>query len=128
MEFLLKEIEQALDSGLYFIALQSTLSLPDICGTLQSSNGIATKNNYITWYDTYAKEPGRFAMSGEDCYYFRCSCLHKGTTQNPNSSYKRILFILPGSIPGVWHNNIIEGALNIDIKIFCSNIISSVRK
>ena len=127
MEFLLKEIEQALNSGMYFMALQSTLSLPDICGALQSSNGMATKSNYISWYDTYAKESSSNAISGEDCYYFRCSCLHQGTTQNPNSSYSRILFLVPNN-QIVAHNNIFNDALNIDINVFCSNILSAVRK
>lgn len=127
MEFLLKEIEQALNSGMYFMALQSTLSLPDICGALQSSNGIATKSNYISWYDTHAKESSSNSISGEDCYCFRCSCLHQGTTQNPNSSYSRILFLVPNN-QSIFHNNIINDALNIDINIFCSNIISAVRK
>ena len=127
MEFLLNEIEKALDSGLYFISLQSTLSLPDICGSLQSPDGKATKNNYITWYDTYAKESSTNAISGEDCYYFRCSCLHQGTTQNHNSSYKRIIFVAPGS-RSFFHNNIIVDALNIDLNTFCKNVIFSVRK
>lgn len=127
MEFLLKEIEQALNSGLYFIALQSTLTLPDICGALQSVDGIATRDDYITWYDTYAKESSRNAISGQDCYYFRCSCIHQGTSQNPRSSYKRILFLVPNDQLFL-HNNIIEDALNIDINIFCSNIIAAVRK
>lgn len=127
MEFLLKEIEYALNNGLYFMALQSTLTLPDICGALQSSDGMATKNDYITWYDTYAKESSSNAISGQDCYYFRCSCIHQGTSQNPRSSYKRIIFLIPNN-RFTMHNNIINDALNIDIKIFCSTVISAVRK
>lgn len=127
MEFLLKEIEQALDNGLYFVALQSALTLPDICGALQSPNGIAKKHKYIRWYNKYAKESDSNALSGEDCYYFRCSCVHQGSTQSSDSSYKRILFLIPSN-QLVMHNNIINDALNIDIKIFCTNIISSVRK
>ena len=127
MEFLLKEIELALENKLYFMALQSTLSLPDICGALQSSNGMANRKKYITWYNTYAKEPFDNAISGEDCYYFRCSCLHQGSTQNPNSSYKRIIFLIPNVFVSM-HNNILNDALNIDIKIFCTNVIKAVRK
>ena len=126
MEFFLKEIEQALDNGLYFMALQSALTLPDICGALQSSNGIAKKQKYVRWYNKYAKESDSNSLSGEDCYYFRCSCVHQGSTQSSDSSYKRILFLIPNS-QIVMHNNIIDDVLNIDIKIFCSNIISSVR-
>lgn len=127
MEFLLKEIEHALNNGLYFMALQSTLTLPDICGALQSSNGEANRDKYMTWYDTYAKESNSNAISGRDCYYFRCSCVHQGISQHSKSSYKRILFLVPNN-NYTMHNNIINDALNIDIKIFCSNMISSVRK
>lgn len=127
MEFLLREIEQALDAGLYFIALQSSLTLPDICAALISPNGRTNREKYIKWYDTYAKEASSFAISGTDCYCFRCSCVHQGSTQHSDSSYSRIVFIAPNSyIMG--HNNIINGALNIDINVFCRNIISSVRK
>ena len=58
MELILKEIERALDAKLYYLALQASLTLPDICGALQSDNGKATGDKYIAWYDTYAKEPG----------------------------------------------------------------------
>ncbi len=126
MEFFLKEIEEALNRGLYFIALQSTLSLPDICGALASSDGRASGPNYIKWYNTYAREKGPISISGEDCYYFRCSCLHQGTSQNPKSAYKRIFFLVPNNY-SFCHNNIFDDVLNIDINIFCKNIISAVR-
>lgn len=127
MELLLNEIEKALDVGLYFIALQASLTLPDICGALQSDDGKADKQKYINWYDTYAKEHGNCSISGDDCYYFRCSYVHQNSTQHPKSSYSRILFLAPIDKSIILHNNIMFGALNIDVNIFCRNIIKSVR-
>lgn len=63
MELILKEIERALDAKLYYLALQVSLTLPDICAALQSDDGRASKSKYIAWYDTYAKEPGNLSIS-----------------------------------------------------------------
>lgn len=46
MELILKEIERALDAKLYYLALQASLTLPDICGALQSDDGVAKKHIY----------------------------------------------------------------------------------
>lgn len=56
MHDLLEQIEKALECNLYYLALQSTLALPDICGALESENGQANRTKYINWYNTYAKE------------------------------------------------------------------------
>lgn len=126
MELFLKEIEGALDNGLYYLALQSSLTLPDICGALQSADGKATGKKYCDWYDTFAKEPCPLALNGNDCYYFRCSCLHQGSSRHVKSSYSRIMFLVPNKT--IIHNCILNNALCIDINHFCRNIIESVRK
>lgn len=118
MELILKEIERALDAKLYYLALQASLTLPDICGALQSDNGKATGDKYIDWYDTYAKEPGNLSISGKDCYYFRCSYVHQALTTHERSSYSRIIFLAPTCQGITMHNNVIKGALNIDVKRF----------
>lgn len=127
MEFFLNEIKEALDARLYYLALQAALTLPDICGALESSNGKAGKDKYISWFERYAKESGPIVLSGEDCYYFRCSCVHQFSTQHPKSTYKKLIFLIPGRSL-VAHNNIVNGALNIDVIKFCNNMISAVKK
>lgn len=128
MHDLLEQIEKALECNLYYLALQSTLALPDICGALESENGQANRTKYINWYNTYAKEDSENAISGDDCYKFRCSAIHQGSTEHSNSSYDRIMFIEPCINSICCHNNIINNALNIDLRIFCNNMISAVRK
>ena len=127
MEFFLREIEKALDGGLYYLALQASLTLPDICGALESKNGKADKAKYIAWFDRNAKENDPIAISGDDCYYFRCSCVHQFSTQHSKSTYSRILFLIPNGCL-IAHNNIVNGALNIDVIIFCQNMITAVRR
>lgn len=118
MELILKEIERALDAKLYYLALQASLTLPDICGALQSDDGVAKNYKYIAWYDTYAKEPGDLSISGKDCYHFRCSYVHQALTTHEKSSYSRIIFLAPTCQGITFHNNVIDGALNIDVKRF----------
>ena len=105
--------------------MQSTLTLPDICGTLESQNGEATKSKYFSWYNTYFK--GNVWLSDKDCYFFRCVNVHQAKTVHKNSKYSRILFIEPQTVPITMHNCIMNDALCIDVNIFCRDMISSVR-
>lgn len=125
MEELLKQIELALQAGLYWVALQSTLTIPDICGKIDYPN-IRVGKRYIKWYDTNVKQSSDF-MTGKDCYGYRCTIIHEGKSKPTNSKFNRIMFLEPNSqIQG--HNNIIDDALWIDINIFCNNIICACKK
>ena len=128
MEFLLTEIERALNAGLYYNALQSALTLPDICAALMSPNGKTKKEKYVQWYDTYAMEPGLNSLSGEDCYFLRCACLHQGQAQHEKSSHTKIIFQQPGNKNLQLHYVLIADALYIDLVLFCKNVVSAVRK
>ena len=57
MEELLSQIKKALESNLYLVALQSTLTLPDICSGLTNENGKSDRNDYIKWYADYQEKP-----------------------------------------------------------------------
>ncbi len=52
MEDLLKQIENSASNGNYLVALYVSLALPDICGALESDNGVATGNRYQQWFNT----------------------------------------------------------------------------
>ena len=131
MRSLLEQIERSLDQNLYYLALFAVLSLPDICGAVGSDNGEAERSKYIRWFNDYIKDKyisqNQAFLSGENCYYFRCSILHQGTSQHPKSDYSRILFLEPGASSNVFHCNIINNALNIDVSIFCKDIVEGVR-
>jgi hypothetical protein len=49
--------------------------------------------------------------------------LHQGRAQHPKMGYSRILFVEPGTTTNLFHNNILNDALNIDVSIFCNDIL-----
>lgn len=128
MRDILEQINKGLHSNLYYLSLFVTLSLPDICGAISSTNGQATSEKFEKWFDKYiAPKYGGF-LTGSDCYKFRCSLLHQGTTKHPKSNYTRILFLEPKTTNIVMHNNVLNDALNIDISIFCTDMIKGVEE
>src|SRR3990167_10578362 len=125
MKDFLEQIEAALNSNLYYVALFTALSIPDICGALESSDGFATDEKYKKWFDKHIAPKYNGFLTGEDCYYFRCSLLHQGSSYHPKSSYSRIIFVEPQATTNIFHNNILNNALNIDVRIFCKDIIET---
>jgi hypothetical protein len=124
MQDIIQQVRTVNKAGVYYVALFSALALPDICAALESANGEASKAKFIAWFDTHVAPKYNGVLDGESCYYFRCSMLHQGSTQHPRGRYSRIIFLEPGS-GMVFHRNIMNDALNIDVKIFCEDICSS---
>ena len=89
VDTLIQDIRKALENELYFVALNSALTLPDICGKAAFPEENSSKKRYILWYDKeigiYEKNPedkdNMPYLSGEVIYSLRCSLLHEG---NPN--------------------------------------------
>lgn len=46
---------------------------------------------------------------------------------NPSSNYSRILFIEPGTTTNVFHCNIMNDALNLDVGIFCTGMLNGAQ-
>jgi hypothetical protein len=127
MKEIIKQIRLANENGLYYVALLSSLTLPDICGAIESNNGISNREKYKKWFDKYIAPKYNGNFDGETCYYFRCSMLHQGTTQHHKNRYSKIIFVEPNE-NYYFHNNIINDALNIDVKTFCEDICCGVEK
>lgn len=126
MRDLITQIRESLQNPrLYYISLFTSLALPDICGAIGSTNGEASGQKYIDWYNEYVAHTCHF-LTGEDCYHFRCSLLHQGSTQHSTSSYKRIIFLEPAATNNVFHCNILNDALNLDVRIFCTDMVNGV--
>jgi len=128
MRDFLAQIKRGLDQNLYFLSLFSALAIPDICGAMGSENGEASAEKYKAWFDKYVSPKYNNFINGEDCYYFRCSLLHQGSSQHKKSNYKRVLFVEPTATTNIFHNNIMNDALNIDVRIFCDDLISGAGK
>jgi len=128
MRHLLEQIKKGLDNNLYYLSLFAALALPDICGAINSESGEANKDKYVQWFNKYVAGKYRGFLGGEDCYYFRCSLLHQGNSQHPRSNYSRVLFVEPTATTNVFHCNILNDALNIDVRIFCNDIVEGVEE
>jgi len=128
MKNLLGQIKKGLDNNLYYLSLFAVLSIPDICGAIDSENGEASKDKYVQWFNKYVARKYTGFLDGEDCYYFRCSLLHQGSSQHPKSNYSRVLFVEPTATTNVFHCNILNDAFNIDVRIFCNDIVECVKE
>lgn len=128
MRDLLFQIKKGLFSNLYYLSFLGALVIPDICGAVDSENGQASKEGYVNWFDKYVAPGYQGFLTGEDCYYFRCSFLHQEVLLGPKSQFARILFVERAAIDSVLHCNLIEGAIHIDIRVFCQDIIRGVEK
>lgn len=134
MESLLMQILIAVKGQQYFIALFPTLTLPDICGAIDAVDGRATGARYMAWFDKYVGHKYRDAdgeptLTGEVCYYYRCSLLHQGRSAHPKSKFTRVIFVPSKTVTG-WsvHNNVLVGVLQIDIEQFCLDVSDGVKQ
>lgn len=128
MQDLIQQIRDANRGGLYYVALFSALALPDICAALESSDGQATGAKFSAWFDAHVAPRYNGSLDGKTCYNFRCSMLHQGSTQHPSGRYSRVIFVEPGVSGLVLHNNIMNDAFNIDVRIFCEDICAGVAR
>ncbi len=122
------QIKKGLETNLYFLSLFPTLVIPDICGALESENGEASPEKYKSWFNKYVARKYNGFLDGEDCYFFRCSLLHQGSSQHPKSTYSRVIFVEPSATKSILHNNVLNDALNIDVRIFCNDLIAGAEK
>ena len=146
MQMLLDQIEASLGSGLYFLSLYTSLTIPDIAGALDSENGEASGAKYAAWFEQWVRPqlyetilasvpaehrehvpPMENPLTGDACYRFRCSLLHRGSSQHPKSPFGRIIFIEPGATTNVFHYSQLNDALCIDLNLFCREMLAGAR-
>jgi hypothetical protein len=129
METILQEIERALQSQMYYLALQATLTLPDICAALEAPNGRTSGDKYRAWFNANAAARLSF-LTADDCYSLRCGVVHQGKFGPSLKQYDRPIFVLPAN--AVFVNckitmpdkeYFLSGAAE-----FCREIIAAVRE
>lgn len=74
---LIDEINKALNAGLYLVALNSALTLPDICGKAEYPD-CKTGERYKKWYSEYVKDGD---LPANIVYKLRCNMLHQGDVE-----------------------------------------------
>lgn len=119
-----------MESKLYYVALMTALAIPDIAGALSSEDGRASQTKYIDWYEKWvrprlAENRGREnPFTGQACYWFRCSLLHQGSSQDQQSRSHRIIFIEPGAPNYSIHYCLIgKEALLIQLDAFIDEVL-----
>jgi len=128
VENILTQIEKGLHNGHYMLALYATLALPDICASLESEDGKTCGPKYKAWFDKWVAPKIGGGFSGTQCWGYRCGVLHQGMASNRNLGYERIVFVEPRNYGRIPHMNIVNGALNVDVGVFCQNIVDGVRE
>jgi hypothetical protein len=151
---LLSQIEQSLQTRLYYLSLMSALTVPDIAGVLDAENEWATKEKYQAWFDRWvghhyvrpkAENPPPWqdevdkllpwppTFDGAACWAFRCSLLHQGRTRL-SKTVARVVFIEPGATgaPSMMHQCMLgppteQQVYVIDLGQFCREMIAGAR-
>lgn len=88
------EIRKAFDAGLYYVGVALTLTLPDLCVTLESGEGRARQAGYQKFYQKYLADRLLY-LSADDFYSFRCGVLHNGKFGGLKHEVKRVVFVAP---------------------------------
>ena len=123
MDRLIREIETALGARMWLISLQGTLALVDIAAALQSPDGRTTGAKFKSWFEAHLGETYPL-LSSEDMWLLRCGMLHQGRTASKN--YDAVIFTLPDGRGNLFHNNIMNQTLQLDLVKFCSDVTAAV--
>ncbi len=140
MEEIVKSLETSLSNENWYGALFIALSLPDICGKIDSIH-TGSRARYEAWFiqyvqskytviNTYRNETTIF-LSGNDCYALRCAYLHEGqddiSSQRAKEAIESFHFIAPLNNMTI-HNNKLDDKLQLQIDIFCTDIVNGVKQ
>jgi hypothetical protein len=140
MDALIKALESSIANKNWYGSLFIALSVPDICGYLESPTD-RSQTRYERWFEKYML-PKYFAFVGadhtphvflspSDCYALRCALLHEGreeiTEQHARETLDRFHFVEPPP-SGQKHCNQIKNVLQLQVDIFCNDILSGLRE
>ncbi len=137
MNELTSALRKAVGDKNWYAALALALSLPDICGWLDSGE-TKVGLRYQAWFKQYLnhhydkrlreKEPGIVSecgpfLNGSDCYALRCAFLHQGledlTEQNAKKVLSRVYFHANDK---AGHCVMVNDLLSLDVRTFCGEV------
>lgn len=125
MDRLIAEIRATLNAGAVTLGLQGTMACIDICAALASADGQTSRTHFKEWFDRHlSSKYGWF--SADDAYKLRCGMLHQGRASA--SQYSAIVFTLPDGRGNLFHNNIMNDVLNLDLMTFCADVLSAAER
>jgi hypothetical protein len=120
----LADIQKAIEARLYYPALLTALTVPDICAALALDNSIFVKEkHYVDFVDKYAA-PRQLGLTGLECYRLRGGVVHRANmVGNPKFNSTHVVFSLPETNPKI-HGLSIESGPNkgamLDLLSFCN--------
>lgn len=134
-------VRDSLAARNWYSALSLALTLPDICGTIDTPTELSSQKRYAAWFDTWLSDlytqdmsgngDMHIFMSGTDCYALRCALLHQGVAdidgkaQLVRDALSRFIFTTPPQ-GGSNHCNQINRTLMLQVDIFCNHIADAV--
>ena len=89
IEAIITEAKRALSLKLYYVALLTTLTIPDICSRLESPEKWRIEH-YIPWLDKYFD--GYSNLTSRDIFHIRGGLVHRGHFRHPESRFDRVVF------------------------------------
>lgn len=142
MERFTTAIRESVREENWFAALFMSLAMPDICAQTERPSGKNARDKgkkYRAWYkkylnDTYVfpEENGTLSgFTGEDCWSFRCACLHSGLSAEARGRVREFAFRPPVKEPGIKINCGMfehQGKLTLQIDDFAENICTAVER
>lgn len=132
------QIRDARKSNLYYLSLYASITIPDICASLEYEDNLTNRNRYIQWYQKYVEHQYP-VFSASRAYAYRCSLLHQGQSTPSERSvsklpvgheYERVLFLEPGvsgmslNVRDVVANG--QHAVIVDINCLVDSIMAGV--
>ncbi|HEE0644382.1 TPA: hypothetical protein R6351_005327 [Klebsiella pneumoniae] len=140
MENFIKAIQTSIEGKNWYSVLFISLTLPDICGKIDTPSSNSSKTRTIEWCDKYltplytvrlgiAREE-HILLGGADFYALRCAYLHEGsddvTTQKARQHIDKFRFIQPLTDGLCIHNNKNHNTLQLQVDEFGKDIIKAV--
>jgi hypothetical protein len=143
MELILGSIDDALSKGALLPALMTTLTVPDIAGSVDAP-GTGSAARYAAWCDAWLTPPAsdyyKHGVDGVALYALRCKLLHEGLTdpsaapassKSPTAKNMKLIAFNVGT-RGVFHlcsSKAASGTIQVILRteIFCADLVKGAR-
>ena len=145
---LAKEIDIAIKNKLYLVALNTALTLPDICGKAEYpelDSNKATKKRYVDWCNKYIEDLTQIninktipSLTANVIYSLRCSLSHQGNPNvDKNTGIDRFTLTIQKNDFGLYFdipsqvthaNGITENCYSINIARLCYMLSDAAQK
>jgi hypothetical protein len=126
MQRFVDSIRKSVQDKNWYAAIFMALTMPDICSAIENPDEMRVGVRYREWFNRYLREKYQFRnveFTAEDCYQFRCKCLHQGIARREGLEEFELSQPLNG---WVIHMNIINGMIQIQVSEFCEDVCQAV--